>query len=256
MSAINWDDLFYVNLTTGAVSDENPQDGSVAVPTFGNYGGPFNPPAEELLTKPNGDPYSYNKLVKLGAAPEGMSDYFYYGHDVELAKAGSGYTTEHAQADINLIQSLTLNDTSYSNDAEATLYDGFVTLAMIGRLLINDQLDQISPTLLQAAATDAVNDIEYGLQNLPTEEQTLALQTIFGLPDNDGIFQFAFTFPTIPGASEFQQEVVEWSAINAVAAAINENTLQGDIVPLPTWEGDDYILQFHQPNSDLDILLA
>jgi hypothetical protein len=128
------------------------------------------------IPKPNGDPYSYNKLVKLGddetQDPKGMSDYFYYEHDAELAKAGSGYTTEHAQADINLIESLTLNDTSYSNDAEATLYDGFATLAMIGRLLINDQLDQISPTLLLAAATDAVNDIEYGLQNLPTEEQT------------------------------------------------------------------------------------
>src|SRR5215204_1360151 len=112
MSAIRWQDPFYVNLTTGAVS-EDPQEGFKAVPKYGNYGGAFNPD-EALLTKPNGDPYSYNKLLKLGddtQDPEDKSDYFYYVHDAELAKAGAGYTTEHAQADINLIESLTLNDT-------------------------------------------------------------------------------------------------------------------------------------------------
>jgi hypothetical protein len=252
MSAIRWQDPFYVNLTTGAVS-EDPQEGFVAVPKYGNYGGAFNP-AEELLTKPNGDPYSYKQLVKFGDAtqdPADISDYQYYIHDVESANAGSA--TEQAQADIHLIQSLTATDTSF--DAEASLYDGVVTLAMIGQLAINDQLDQISPTLLLAAVTDAANDIEYGLQNLPTDEQSLALEAIFG-PSDDGIFQLAFTFPSIPDASELENELVEVSAIAAVAAAINE-PLQGDLVaPIPFVGGDDYILQFDRPHSDLDILLA
>jgi hypothetical protein len=253
MSNIRWDELFYVDPTTGAVS-QVPEEGFIAAPNYGTYGGPFNP-EEPLLTKNNGDPYSYKQLVKVGDAtqdPVDIIDYFFYLHDLELAQAGSGYTDDHALADINLLQSLTLTDTSY--DAEASLYDGVVTLAMIQRLAVNDQLDMISPTLLLAAVTDAANDIEYGLQHLPDDEKLLALETIFGPLSDDGSYQLEFTFPSIPGASEFQNEVVEFVAITAVANAINE---QGDMAAPPLFSPeDDYILRFDWPNADLDILTA
>jgi hypothetical protein len=253
MSAILWQDPFYVNLTTGAVSEEF-QTGFVAVPKYGNYGGAFHPD-EELLTKHNGDPYSYKQLVKFGDEtqdPFDIIDYDFYVHDAELAKAGPGYTIDHALADIKLLEALTLTDTSY--DPEASLYDALVTLGMVGRLLINDQLDMISPTFLLAALTDAANDLEYALQHLPTNEQLLALETIFG-PSDNGIFELDFTFPSIPGASEFEQEIVEFSAITAVAAAINEPS-QGDMTAPVLFGGDDYTLRFNTLTSDLDILLA
>jgi hypothetical protein len=253
MSNIRWDELFYVDPATGAVSQEH-EAGFIAAPNYGTYGGPFNP-EEPLLTKHNGDAYSYKQLVKVGDAtqdPVDIIDYYFYLHDFQLSQAGPGYTDAHASADINLLRSLTLTDTTY--DAEASLYDGFVTLAMIQRLVVNDQLDMISPTLLLSAVTDAANDIEYGLQHLPADEQLLALQTIFGLGDN-GIYQLEFTFPSVPGASEFQNELLEFSAITAVATAINEPS-QGDMTAPPLFGGNDYILRFDWPKSDLDILIA
>ena len=113
----------------------------------------------------------------------------------------------------------------------------------------NDQLDLISPSLLLAAVTDAASDLEYALQNLPADEQLLALQTIFG-PSVTGIYDLNFTFPSISGVNEID-ETIEFFAVSSVAAAINE---PGDI-SLPSGP-DDYILRFNVWTSDLDILVA
>ena len=151
-------------------------------------------------------------------------------------------------ADIHLLEALTVTDTSY--DAEASLYDALATIGMLGRLLINDQLDLISPSLLLAAVTDAASDLEYALRNLPADEQLLALQTIFG-PSVTGIYDLSFTFPSISGVNAID-ELIEFFAVSGVAAAINE---PGDILALPSGP-DDYILRFNVWTSDLDILVA
>src|SRR5215207_10537694 len=84
MSEINWKDLFYVNPTTGEVSEEQTDGFVIASPTYGVYGGAFNPdPEVELLTN-NGDPYTYEQLIAVAPHkldPVDITDYFYYVHD-------------------------------------------------------------------------------------------------------------------------------------------------------------------------------
>jgi hypothetical protein len=231
MSEIRWDEPFYVNLLNGEVS-ETPQQGYVAFPEYGNYGGPFNPNPGEILP------------------PKDIIDFFFLIHDVQIAQAGPGYTANHALADINLISNLTYTDTSY--DPEASLYDAAATVAMVQRLVVHDQLGLISPFLLVAALVDAANDLKYGLENLPAAEQSQALQFLFGPPDQNGVYELQFTFPTIPILGEPLQEYVEFVAVFTIAANINE-PWQGDTGPI-LFGGDDYILRFDAPNSDLDLL--
>ena len=200
MSLINWEEPFYINLATGETS-ATPVIGSIPWPTYGNYGGGAAYSAGEfggeLLTKSNGDPYSRKKLEKLGDQnedPLDPADYLYYRHDVESALAGEGYTEAQAEADVSLLKSLVRLDASY--DPEASLYAGFATLAMIGSLAINDQLDLVSPMLLFRALEDAVGDIEHGLTNLPEAELAIVLGLLFVPTIDEDVFHFDFSITT------------------------------------------------------------
>ena len=109
----------------------------------------------DLLTD-NGVPYQTFALLVAAASetpsitddPVDESDFFYYLHDFfSFTAAGPA---EQAEADVDLITNLTLNDASYQSDPEATLYDGIVTAGLIGRLALNDQLSFIDPFCLPA----------------------------------------------------------------------------------------------------------
>jgi hypothetical protein len=198
MTYILWNDPFYVDPTTGEAY-ETYQPGTIPVPKYGNYGGAFS------------DPNSFPSVTYVD-----QSDYFYSLHDIALEQAGSD-EAKQAEADINLITSLTFNDTSYSADPEATLYDGIVTLGLIERLAVNDELGLVDPVLLGSALVDAARDIEFGLDHLPKPELNLALDSFF---EQSGKQTFTFSFDIT--TQSFAEELVEAAAIQAVASAINE----------------------------------
>jgi hypothetical protein len=256
MAAIHWDDLFFVNPTNGEVSPSLTGGFVLGVPKYGNYGGAFNPDltTEQLLTQPNGEPYSYPQLLAVAPDnldPTDITDYFYYVHDVRSAQADPGYTPAQVKADVGLITSLTLTDTSF--DPEASLYDGVVTAGLLGQLAIHNDLGSIPPKLAAVALTDAATDIEFGLQHLQEPEASVALNALFRPVDAD-TFARDFTVTT----TSFQQELVEAVAVNAVALTINE-PVDGLIVD--TWSGftggtSNYELVYHKASADLDLLSA
>jgi len=172
--------------------------GTIPVPKYGNYGGAFS------------DPSSFPEVTFVD-----QSDSYYAAHDAASAAAGTELL--QAQADIALIYDLTFNDSSYSADPEATLYDGIVTAGLIGRLALNDELGLVDPGLLGSALVDAALDIEFGLDNLPKPELNLALDYFF---DQSGKNTFTFSFEIT--TQSFGEGLVEWAAIQAVASAINE----------------------------------
>lgn len=256
MSNINWETPFYLDLATGE-SSATAMAGWIAFPTFGHYGGGGSFSAGEfggeLITNPDGSPYSYKKLLKFGddnQDPVDKLDYLFYRHDVLSAQAGPGYTQAQADADISLLKSLVKLDASY--DAEASLYAGFASLGMIGDLAIHNDLDLLSPSLLIAALGDAAGDIEYGLDNLPPQELALVLGSIF---EQTGPTTFAFDFSIT--TSSFTEEALEWVALNAVDAALDFG--EGD-PPLNTgfpFPGtSDYQLSYDVLTHDLDLLSA
>jgi hypothetical protein len=199
MTYILWDDPFFVDPTTGVAYDTY-QAGTIPVPKYGNYGGAFS------------DPLSFPSIK----GPVDASDGFYQVHDSESELAGSNEMLQVA-ADIKLITSLTFDDSSYSADPEATLYDGIVTAGLIGRLAINDELGLVGPGLLSSALVDAAQDIEFGLDHLPKPELNVALDAFF---EQSGKHTFTFSFDIT--TQSFGEELVEAVVIQAVAGAINE----------------------------------
>ena len=210
MTDILWNDPFYVDPTTGDAY-EFYQPGTIPVPKYGDYGGAFSDGPVDISSPK----LSYPALQGFGFTVD-ESDYFYYEHDYASAAAGND-EAKQAQADIALIYDLTFNDSSYSADPEATLYDGIVTAGLIGRLALNDELGLVDPGLLGSALVDAALDIEFGLDNLPKPELNLALDYFF---EQSGKNTFTFSFEVT--THSFGEGLVEWAAIQAVASAINE----------------------------------
>ena len=85
MADIQWDDLFYVDPTTGEAF-ETGDEGLIPVPKYGAYGGAFHP--EDPLPTDGGTMYgSFDELkaATLGTnlEPVDSSDYYYYVHDLQ-----------------------------------------------------------------------------------------------------------------------------------------------------------------------------
>jgi hypothetical protein len=228
---------------------------------YGNYGGPAYPNSAELETGPGGSPLPVDQL---SLTAEDLLDYHFYVHDAQSLKAGPNYNKKQAQADINLINSLTYGDQSYNADPEASLYDGLATLAMIGQLAIHNKLGLISPTLLLDALTDAAHDIQFGIQGVaasnPIELAALFDVVADGQVDGDvqlagGVFTYRlpFTFPDI-SSNGFVNELVEATVIAAVQDEINEV----EFPAFQTFLTDNYVLQFSYdatatPKADVDL---
>jgi hypothetical protein len=256
MAFIHWNDLFYVDPTTGEAF-ETGDEGLIPVPTYGAYGGAFHPEGE--LPTNGGAMYgSFNDLqaATLGTPalkPVDWSDYYYYVHDFEIRNADT--PEEQAAADIKLITSLTFGDSSYANDPEATFYDGVATLGLIGRLAVNDQFDLLedNPVLLTTALVDSAADIEYGLDNFSKKELNLALDTLFE-PSGNKQFSLGFEITT----QTFFEEVAEAAVINAAAFTLNEsNDPRVNTISWPSIVGtSEYAFVYNVRSHDLDLISA
>jgi hypothetical protein len=252
MSFINWTMPFYLNPTTGETSYPDPDPlAGIVVPslTYGNYGGGHYSEGVaydgQLLTKPDGSPMGYNRLLAHGTGgevPKDYLDFLNYRHDV--LTSGPVYSPS---ADIDFLNRLIVY---LSIDPEANLYAGFAELGMIVSLAIHDYLDELSPLQLIAGFTDAVNQIEYGLENLEPEELTLALNFLF-VPAGGDVYARGFSITT----TSFAEELLELTLLGTADAILDGD--EGD-PPLNTgfpFPGEtDYQLVFTVGTHDLDLI--
>jgi hypothetical protein len=256
MAFINWERTFPVDPSTGEVLPIG-TEGALDLPTYGNYGGGGYSAGEfggQLRTTFSGRPLSQTHLTKLGLGgpevPVDRLDYFFYRHDVVSNDVGEPYTRGQAKADVSLVKSLIKLDASY--DPEASVYAGGTTLAMIGRLAINDKLHILPPKVLLRAVEDAVGDIQYGLENLPQQELAAALGSLFEPTSDPGVFAFDFEVET----TSIRQEFVEYLALNVLNDAADFG--EADDAPLdtgfPASGVSEYQLTFNVLNRDLDLL--
>jgi hypothetical protein len=255
MAFINWERTFPVDASTGEVLPVG-TEGALDLPTYGNYGGggySVGDSGEKLLTTSTGKPLSQARLTKVGSDaqdPLDRLDYLFYRHDVVSNDVGEPYSRAQARADASLVKSLIRLDASY--DPEASLYAGGATLAMIGRLAINDKLQILPPKVLLTGVQDAVGDIQYGLENLPQQELAAALGTLFEPTSEPGVFAFDFEVET----TSVRQEFVEYLALSALNDAIDFG--ETDDAPLdtgfPVNGVSEYRLTFDVATRDLDFL--
>jgi hypothetical protein len=255
MAYINWERTFPVDPSTGEVLPVGTK-GALEFPTYGNYGGGGYSAGEfggQLLTTSSGRPLSQTRLTELGSEsddPLDLLDYLFYRHDVVSNDVGEPYDRGQAKADASLVKSLIKLDASY--DPEASFYAGGATLAMIGRLAINDKLHILPPKVLLTAVEDAVGDIQYGLENLPQQELAVALGSLLEPTSNPGVFAFDFEVET----TSIRQEFIEYVALNALNDAIDFG--EADDAPLdtgfPVGGVSEYQLTFNIANRDLDFV--
>jgi hypothetical protein len=254
MAHINWDKPFYVDPSTGeSVAPGTP--GSIPVPTYGNYVGGFGYAAGEfggaLLVQGNGSPYSFAMLNAIGTPEQDavdIIDYYAYVHDVQSSLTGPVYTALQAQADATLLGAVVALDSHY--DPEAALMAGVISFGMVGSLALHGYLNVLSPFQLIGALTDAVRDIDYGLDHLPPAELADALNFIFEPTGDPNVFVFDFSIRT----TSFRQELVEVIAMNTLNAIIDGG--EADNGPLSTgfpFPGtSDYHLAYNAITGDID----
>jgi hypothetical protein len=255
MTSINWDQTFPVDPSTGEILPRGTA-GGVELPTYGNYGGGGYSSGKfggQLLTTASGQPLSQSQLTKLGSHaedPVDRLDYLFYRHDVVSSDVGDPYTRAQASADAALVKSLIKLDASY--DPEASVYAGFTSFAMMGRLALHDQLDLLSPRVLVAVTQDAASDIQYGLEHLPPRELVAALDALFEPTSQAGGFAFTFEVTT----TSLKQELVERIAVHALNHALDFG--EADDAPLntgfPVSGVSEYQITFNVFTHGLDFL--
>lgn len=257
MTHINWDKPFFIDPSTGeTVPPLTP--GAIPFPTYGNYGGGGYSSGAfggALLTQPGGIPYGFAQLLAIGNAqqdPADVLDYFSYVHDVRSSQTGPVYNAAQAQADATLLGSVVALNSHY--DPEAALYAGATSLGMIGSLALHGFLSVLSPFQLLGALTDAVKDIDWGLDHLPPSELVDALNFIFEPSGDPNVFVFDFSIKT----TSFRQELLEVVAMNTLNAVIDGG--EADNVPLNTgfpFPGTShYELAYNAITGDLDLNAA
>jgi hypothetical protein len=251
MAHINWDQPFYLDPATfESVPPGTP--GALLFPTYGNYGGAGYSSGEfggVPLTNLSGMPLTYGQLLFFGNSdqdPADILDYFFYRHDI-----GTSGPVYSPSADIALLTSLILLDASY--DAEASLYAGGAAIGMIGSLAAHGFLDDLPLSFIIAGLTDAIRDIEYGLEHLPDAELADALAFFFE-PTGPDTFAFDFSITT----STVGEEFLERLALNALNGLLDGD--EPDNVPLmtgfPVPGTTEYTLEFNVFTRDLDLITA
>lgn len=249
MAHINWDLPFYFDPETfQSVPPGTP--GAESAPTYGKYGGAgysSGQPGGVPLTKLDGSPYGYIQLLLMGNTdqdPADYLDYLFYRHDI-----GTSGPIYSPWADIGLLTSLIVLDASY--DPEASLYAGGATIGMLGSLAAHGFLDDLPLWLVFAGLNDAIQDIEYGLSNLPQGELDDALAFLFE-PSGPDTFALNFEITTSTGGEEFL-ELVAMNALNGFLDGGEAGNAPLDTgFPLPGTT--EYTLEFNVFTRDLDLI--
>jgi hypothetical protein len=162
MTEINWD------VTTSYKG--------IPLPTYGNYGG-FNYTAGEVggITPQLPTDGSAPSPAPVDWSTQGLDTQFYY-HD--LVYQNTNNPNKIAQADVTLVENLyTLAPT----DAEAQLYDGLATLAVIYKIeTTRSEVNYLNHHPLDVSLADvtetAIQNIETGFAHLSPAEAFSALQ--------------------------------------------------------------------------------
>lgn len=257
MTHINWDKPFFINPSTGeTVPPLTP--GAIPFPTYGHYGGGGYSAGVfggALITQAPGVPYGSMAALNAVGTPlqdaVDIIDYLSYVHDVRSSQIPV-YNAAQAQADAALLGAVVAVNSHY--DPEAALYAGSITLGMVGSLALHGFLNVLSPFQLIAALTDAVRDIDWGLDHLPQSELADALNFIFEPTADPNVFVFDFAIKT----TSFKQELVEAVAMNTLNTIIDGG--EADNVPLNTgfpFPGTShYELAYNAITGDLDLNAA
>jgi hypothetical protein len=157
MAHINWDQPFYVDPAT-----LQPAVSGVPLPTYGNFGGAGYSQGV-FIANPD--------LTQFDPVPVDALDQEFLFHDQASALAGT--TAEQAAADAALIRGIEVVNQEQL-DAEASLYAGGATLAMIEQLAAADSLGLLSQGELTQASGNALENIGSGLSGLNTAEAVQA----------------------------------------------------------------------------------
>jgi hypothetical protein len=229
--------------------------GALSLPTYGNFGG-AGYSSGVLGGMPltfGGMPLTWAQLVFFGNAdqePKDIADYLFYRHDV--GTLGPVYSPI---PDIVLLTSLIVLDASY--DPGASLFVGGASLGMIGSLAAHGFLDDLPLSFVLAGLVDAVQDIEYGLQNLPQlpQDELLEAMAFFFEPSGqDDIFVLDFSITT----STVGEEFLELLAINALNGLLDDGE-PGNLpieTGFPVMGTTEYTLEFNVLTRDLDLITA
>jgi hypothetical protein len=231
--------------------------GGLSLPTYGEYGG-----VNYSNGEPNGTPVTtgnrknpYLTYEQLNSDPDAANpvdflDYLFYRHDVALMLAGDN-PKKQAAADAALLQALVvyepaadLANPAAADRAEASLYEGATIIAMLYQLANANQLGLISPTVLMAAVTDAINSIAQGIPALQDHLDDLPEGSPFGVAD--GLFYFGFSTAVL-------SEATEALVIGTAALSLNEFDLGDPGFPPLFTANDDYVITFNPTNSDVDL---
>jgi len=165
---INWDVAFHFDPLA-----LRPAPSGVAVPTYGNYGGPgFTEGA-------------FGPLVAPYEPPVDALDALFLAHDVGTAAAAT--PGEQAGADLGLLRGVVAL-TPAELDPEASVYAGLTTLTMAGHLAAQGGLGLLSsPREVFRAALDAAHDIGRGLAGLDAGEREQARDWLQAATDATGL---------------------------------------------------------------------
>jgi len=144
MANINWDLEFHIDPVT--LQPTTTTVGTIAFPTYGNFGGP-------LYT--NGQLVGAQPLPPPDEEPLDILDQFFKLHD-----AGT-------LSDEGLLQAI-IDIKPNQLDAEGDLYAGITALALIAQMALSGEV--LSPKELKHDVKEALRDVQSGVQHLPPED--------------------------------------------------------------------------------------
>jgi hypothetical protein len=167
LANINWDVVFHFDPQT-----LRPAPSGVAVPTYGNYGGPgYSEGAFGPLTAPY-------------EPPADALDALFLAHDI--ASDAAATPAQRAAADLGLLRGVVALGPA-DLDPEASVYAGLTTLTMAGHLTARGGLGLLPPGELGRAALDAADDIGRGLAGLGPGERERAEGWLRAATDATGL---------------------------------------------------------------------
>ena len=163
---INWDVAFHFDPLA-----LRPAPSGVAVPTYGNYGGPGYTEG------------AFGPLVAPYEPPVDALDALFLAHDEATAAAAT--PGEQAVADLGLLRGVVAL-TPAELGPEASVYAGLTTLAMVGRVAEEGGLGLLPPREVFRAALVAADDIGRGRAGLDPGEREQAQDWLRATTDATG----------------------------------------------------------------------
>jgi hypothetical protein len=168
LANINWDVAFHFDPLTLRPAPS----GGVAVPTYGEYGGPDYSEG------------AFGPLVAPYEPPADALDALFLAHDI--ASDAAATPAQQAAADLGLLRGVVALGPA-DLDPEGSVYAGLTTLTMVGHLAAEGGLGLLSRGELSRAVLDAADDIGRGLAGLDPGEREQAQDWLRAATDATGL---------------------------------------------------------------------